>query len=58
MKQWKATGDLIVNKIADRLLLQNNSETLTNEHDKEIPQERYISSKEKQKIIDDLILIK
>ena len=58
MKQWKATGDLIVNKIADRLLLQNNAETLTNEHDKEIPQERYISSKEKQKIIDDLILIK
>ena len=33
---------------------QNNSETTTNEHDKEIPKERYISSEERQNIIDDL----
>ena len=27
---------------------QNNSETVTNEYDKEIPKERYISSEERQ----------
>ena len=32
---------------------QNNSETVTNKHDKEIPKERYISPEEKQKIIDE-----
>ena len=31
---------------------QYNSEAVTNEHDKEIPKERYISPKERQKIID------
>ena len=36
---------------------QNNSETITNEHDKEIPIERYICPEEWQKIIDDLRLI-
>ena len=36
---------------------QNNSQTFTNEHDKEIPKERYISPEERQKIIDDLKLI-
>ena len=35
---------------------QINSETITNEHDKKIPKERYISPKESQKIIDDLRL--
>ena len=35
---------------------QNNSETVTNEHDQEIPKERYISSEERQKIIDELRL--
>ena len=35
---------------------QNNSETVTNENDKEIPKERYISPEERQKIIDNLIL--
>ena len=35
---------------------QNNSETVTNEHDKEIPKERYISPEERQKIIDELRL--
>ena len=33
---------------------QNNSEAVTNEHDKEIPKKRYISSEEKPQIIDNL----
>ena len=33
---------------------QKNSEKFTNENDKEIPKERYISPKERQKIIDNL----
>ena len=33
---------------------ENNSETVINENDKEIPKERYISPKEIQKIIDNL----
>ena len=51
------------NEVADRITkvsrtsLQNNSETITNEHDKEIPKERYISPEERHKIIDDLRLI-
>ena len=36
---------------------QNNSDTLTNEYNKETPNERYISPEEKQKIIDVLRLI-
>ena len=42
----EATGDLIGNKIANKITKasisspQNNSETITNEHDKEIPKER------------------
>ena len=36
---------------------QSNLETVTNEHDQEIAKERYISSKESQKILDDLRLI-
>ena len=61
-KTVKATGILIANKIADKTtevpkdLQQNNSETVTNEHDKEIPKERYISSEEKQEMIDELRL--
>ena len=35
-------------------LQQNISETVTNDHHKEIPEERYVSSKEKQQIIDEL----
>ena len=35
---------------------QSNSETFTNEHDKEIPKERYISPEERQEIIDELRL--
>ena len=33
---------------------QNNSETVTNENDKEIPKERYTSLEERQKNIDNL----
>ena len=59
-KTAEAIGDLIGNKIADRItklsknLRHNNSETVTNEHDKEIPKGRYISPKERQKVIDNL----
>ena len=35
---------------------QNNSEAVTNEHNKEIPKERYIPPEERQKIIDELRL--
>ena len=47
----RATGDLIGNKIPDRTTKiskasqQNNLKTVRNRHDKEIPKERYISSK-------------
>ena len=59
-KTTEATGNLVGNKIANRITgvsknsQQNNSETVTNEHDKEIPKERYISPEERQKIIDNL----
>ena len=49
----EATGDLIGKKGTDRItkvsniLLKNNSETATNEHNKEIPKERYISPQER-----------
>ena len=33
---------------------QKNPETVTNENDKEMPKKRYISPKERQKIIDNL----
>ena len=36
---------------------QNNSEKVTNEHDKEIPKEWHISLEEWQNIIDDIRLI-
>ena len=37
-------------------LLQNNSETCTNKHGKEIPKERYVSPEERQELIDELRL--
>ena len=49
----EATGDLIGNKIANRIRKvsknsqQNNSDTVTNEHDKEIPKEKYVSPEER-----------
>ena len=51
---------MIVNKIVNKITKvskssqQNNSETVTNGHDKEIPKERYISPEERQEIIDEL----
>ena len=54
-KTAEATGDLIGNKIANRItkvsksLPQNNSETITNGHDKEIPKERYIYLQKKDR---------
>ena len=47
-KTAEATGDLTGIKIANKIMevsknsQQNNSETVTNEHDKEIPEKRYI----------------
>ena len=61
-KTTKATDDLIGNKIINKItkahqkLQDNNSETVINEPDKEIPKERYISPEERQEIIDDLRL--
>ena len=58
-KTAEATGDLIGNKIADKITKfsktspQNSFET----NEEEILRERYISPKERQKIIDDLKLI-
>ena len=49
LKKAEATGDLIGNKMANKVKRasknsqQNNSETVTNENNKEIPKERYIS---------------
>ena len=57
-----ATGNLIGNKIANKIAKrpknsqQNNSEVVTNEHDKEIPKEKYVSLEERQEIIDELRL--
>ena len=56
----EGTGDLIGNKTDNKITKlsknspQNNSETVTNEHDKEIPKEKYISPVESQEIIDKL----
>ena len=58
----EVTGELTGNKIANQITKiaknsqQNISETVTNDHHKEIPEERYVSSKEKQQIIDELKL--
>ena len=54
-KTAEVTGDLIGNKIADTITKvsknsqQNNWETVTNEHDKEIPKEIYIYLQKKDK---------
>ena len=55
--------DLIGNQSADEIILvsrtspQKSSKTVKNDYDKEIPNEKYISPEERQKIIDDLRLI-
>ena len=62
-KTAEATDHLIGDKIAKKITKVSEksqqiiSETVTNEHDKEIPKERYISSEERQNIIDGLRLI-
>ena len=63
LKTAEATGDLIGNKIADRITKvsrisqQNNWKIIINKHDKEIPKERYISPEKRQKVSEDLRLI-
>ena len=54
-KTAEVTGDLIGNKIADKIT--SASKKSQNEVNNEIPKERYISPKERQKIIDELRLI-
>ena len=62
-KTAKAIGDLIGNNNADKITKvwktsqQNNSETVTNERDKEMSKERHIFGKERQKITNELRLI-
>ena len=64
-KKTEATGHLVGNKIADKITSisttspQNNSVTNEEENlelDEEIHRERYISSKQRQKVINDLRL--
>ena len=52
-------GNKIVNKITkvSKNSQQSNSEVVTNENEKEIPKERYISPEKRQEIIDELRLI-
>ena len=48
---------MIANKITSfKKLPQNNSGTVKNEHDKEIPKEKYVSPEERREIIDELRL--
>ena len=64
-KAAETTGDLVGNKIADRitsiskksLKKPRDEELQSNKTNNEIPKERYISPKEIQKIIDELRLI-
>ena len=48
----KATGDLIGNKTADKITAKPSKKSHDDEVINGIPKERYISSKERQKIID------
>ena len=61
-KSAEATGDLIGNKIADKITAKpskksQNEEIQSNKVNNEIPKERYIPPNERQKIIDELRLI-
>ena len=62
-KTADATGGFIDNKITNKIkqisktLEQNNSETVTYGHVKEIPKERYTSLQERQNMYDELRLI-
>ena len=50
----KATGDLTGNKIADKITAKPSKKSQSDEIINGIPKERYISPKERQKIIDEL----
>ena len=56
-KTVEATDDFIGNKIANRITKvsknsqENNSETVINKHDKEIPKERYVSPEERKELL-------
>ena len=52
-------GNTIANKVTEvsKNSQQNNSETVTNEHDKEISETRYISPEKRRKMIASLRLI-
>ena len=56
-KTAEGTGDLIGNKTANKITKlsknspQNNSETVTNEHDKEIPKEKYVFPDKNNKLL-------
>ena len=56
-KPAEATGDLVGNKIADKITSASkklrNEEIQSNKVNNEIPKERYISPKERQNIIDE-----
>ena len=54
-KTAKATGDLIGYKIADKIT-SVSKKSQSDEVNNEIPKERYISPKERQKITDELKL--
>ena len=60
-KTAEATGDLVGNKIADKITSASkksrNEEIQSNGFNNEIPKERYIFPKERQQIIDELRLI-
>ena len=60
-KTAESAEDLVGNKIADKITSaskkSHNEEIQTNEINNEIPKEIYISSKERQQIIDELRLI-
>ena len=60
-KTAEATGDLIGNEITDKITSASkksqNEEVQSNEVNNEIPKERYIPPKERQKIINELRLV-
>ena len=56
-KTAEATSDFNGNKIIfQKSHKKNNSKTVTNEHLREIPKERYVFPEEREEIIDELTL--
>ena len=53
---WLVIKLLIELQKFQKKLTKNNSETVTNKHDKEIPKETHISPEGRQEIIDELRL--